>query len=149
MLAHLESSRVYIKNAEGAVHYRNPVLKGYWMKYTSRTLSTWSKRSKISTKVLILALKINVRLDALIFPQCNESASPVHQSRCRWSQEDEDSGESIPHPSSSTGSSKSQSFTKITSSPHLRQACDYSRDQQNLSQFFMILRLFWSHYALF
>ena len=37
----------------------------------SRTLSTWSKRPKMSTKVLILTPKMNVRLVYLNFPWCS------------------------------------------------------------------------------
>ena len=44
-----------------------------WVKFMSRTLSNWSKRSKISAKVLILAPELNVRLVTLSFPQCTEA----------------------------------------------------------------------------
>ena len=46
-------------------------LKGNCVKYMSRTLSTWSKMPKMSTKVLILTPEINVRLDSRSFPQCS------------------------------------------------------------------------------
>ena len=52
-------------------------LQGIWVKYMTRTLSTWSKRPKMSTKLLILAFQMNVRLVTLIFPEC--SVHPVAQ----------------------------------------------------------------------
>ena len=46
-------------------------IKENWVKYMSKTLATWSKRPKMSTKVPILALEINVRLVPLNLPQCS------------------------------------------------------------------------------